>query len=125
MKRCSRCKLDKPLGEFPVNNSKKDGLSYYCRKCKTASGRNSQLKRNFGITLDDFQSMLAAAGGMCSICSGSMLVVGRGPNVDHCHKTNKVRGLLCNTCNTAIGLLKDNIKILQGAIRYLKKHNKS
>ena len=57
--------------------------------------------------------------GCCAICTRPF--VGQRPAVDHCHTTNKVRGLLCQKCNTAIGLLEDNITSLENAIKYLEK----
>ena len=69
----------------------------------------------------DYDSMLESQNGVCKICNSSE--TGRGDQwfvVDHCHKTNKIRGLLCNTCNRALGLFKDDISYLEQAIHYLK-----
>jgi len=88
---------------------------------------NSHLKRKYGITFDDYQKLYDAQGGKCKICDGTVSnrkwKDGRTQwmklFVDHDHKTGKVRGLLCNTCNFGIAALKDNVEILQSAIRYL------
>lgn len=80
------------------------------------------LKKKFGITLEDYNSILENQNYKCAICennkSGGM---GTFP-VDHDHKTGKVRGLLCMKCNTGLGLFLDNEDLLLKAIAYLKKH---
>ena len=82
--------------------------------------RANKYKNKYGITIEDYDRMLEDQGGRCAICrtndpggSGSRFAV------DHDHKTGKVRGLLCQNCNTGIGLLQDNVLILEQAIRYL------
>lgn len=82
--------------------------------------RSSELKRNFGMTLQDYDLMFEQQRGRCKICNRHQSIFARKLFVDHCHKTGKVRGLLCSTCNSGIGHLQDNIKILQSAIEYLK-----
>lgn len=59
--------------------------------------------------------MLEDQGGVCAICEGGVDFV-----VDHCHTSGEVRGILCRTCNQGIGLLKESIKSLENAIKYLK-----
>lgn len=79
-----------------------------------------QLKKNYGITLEDYYNMLEKQQGECAIC-GTKEPDGRGRlHVDHCHTTEKVRGLLCFTCNIMLGKAKDSIKILKSAIEYLR-----
>jgi len=58
--------------------------------------------------------LLVKQGGLCAICGKSCKL-----NVDHCHETNKIRGLLCFNCNLLLGHAKDNISILSNAIEYL------
>lgn len=83
--------------------------------------KNSRLKSTFGITLEQFDEMLRSQGYACAIC-GNGKAGGQGTfHVDHDHETKKVRGLLCNHCNTALGLFKDNLVILRSAMMYLKK----
>lgn len=84
---------------------------------------------DFGLTLDGYQSMLESQGGVCFICkkpekatdprSGKV----KDLAVDHCHQTNKIRGLLCSNCNRGIGLFCDDPSLLQSAIDYLRKHD--
>ena len=79
--------------------------------------RNSALKANYGITIDEYDAMFKAQRGKCAVCGEKY---GRTLHVDHCHRTNKVRGLLCQKCNMAIGLLQDSAKLLARAISYLQ-----
>lgn len=89
--------------------------------------RNATLKSQFGITLDDYNIMLKTQNDVCAICFNSETDADkksgkiRSLAVDHCHKTNKIRGLLCRKCNTAIGLLKDDINIINNCVNYLTK----
>ena len=81
-----------------------------------------------GITIDDYNRMLEEQNGKCKICKQEETCKDpkhdrvRRLNIDHCHTTNKVRGLLCNDCNTSLGKFKDDISILESAIEYLKKY---
>lgn len=86
----------------------------------TTSGR---LKRQYGITLEDYNDLLVVQNYKCAICPKSHSESLHGLHIDHCHKTKKVRGLLCMQCNTVLGKVNDNIKILENAITYLKSHN--
>lgn len=84
---------------------------------------NRKLIFLYGITLNDYNSMLENQNGVCAICSKKETRKTHGTLnklfVDHNHKTNKVRGLLCNHCNRALGEVKENIIILKRMITYL------
>ncbi len=82
--------------------------------------KNNRLKRDFGITLDDYNQMLFKQSGCCAICNIHHTEFSRALYVDHCHTTGKIRGLLCNSCNLVLGKIKDNITILKQSIKYLK-----
>lgn len=69
--------------------------------------RNYLLKKNYGITLAERDTLFEAQGSKCAICH-SKSTSGKGWHVDHCHKTKKVRGILCAHCNLMIGHAKDN-----------------
>lgn len=90
--------------------------------------KNAHLKRNFGITLEDYTEMLKAQNGVCDICKKPEKKVFKKTGkvtdlcVDHCHSTGKVRGLLCWDCNTSIGKLNESIETLKNAILYLKRN---
>jgi hypothetical protein len=77
-----------------------------------------RLIKKYGITLNDYNSLLLKQNGCCKICCEPHKE-NKTLAVDHCHKTGKVRGLLCHHCNTAIGLLKENPIFLNNAINYL------
>lgn len=92
---------------------------------KTESGRrsilNSVLKKNYGITLAHFERMLAEQRGLCAICKKPRVSRAHPRlNVDHDHKTGRVRGLLCWMCNRGIGLLGDDRSVLLSAAEYLR-----
>lgn len=82
---------------------------------------NYQMTRNYGIGLDEYNTMFTVQQGKCAICSGEppKNQHKKRLNIDHCHATGKVRGLLCDACNRAIGLLKDSPDLLNKAISYL------
>jgi predicted Fe-S protein YdhL (DUF1289 family) len=73
------------------------------------------LQKRFGITQEQYDLLLEKQARKCAICQKIRLLV-----VDHCHTTGKVRGLLCGSCNRAIGLLKDSSESAQRAASYLK-----
>jgi hypothetical protein len=76
------------------------------------------LKRKYGITEAQYLQMLEACGRVCSICGRAFE---SRPNVDHCHQTGKVRGLLCKACNRGLGMLGDDLARLQSAVSYMEK----
>lgn len=81
-------------------------------------------KRKYGITEERFNRMLSQQKNKCCGC-GMMFKFGdknTTPNIDHCHKTGKIRGLLCRRCNSVLGYFKDNPKPLIKLARYLKCH---
>lgn len=78
----------------------------------------AQLKRLYDITPEEYNELVAAQDGKCGICEKQTKL-----HVDHCHKTKRVRMLLCNKCNTGIGLFNESVDILQRAIKYVELHN--
>ena len=145
MKKCSKCKLEKPLMDFPLSRTRKDGYYPYCKKCNSNiykkkseenpgkynaiskkwrqdhpdDTRKADLKRNYGLTLEEYNQMFVNQNGLCLIC-GQTEKSGKKLSVDHNHETGKVRGLLCNSCNIGIGVFNDNLLLLLKAIRYLQ-----
>ena len=85
--------------------------------------RATQLKYNYGITIDDYERMLEAQGGCCAVCGANEPGDRRRKNfcVDHCHETGEVRGLLCVHCNMLIGRYGDSEELLKRFIAYLAK----
>jgi hypothetical protein len=153
VKQCSKCGEQKPLNQFHRDKSNKDGLYAYCKTCacaKTAAWkqanpernkegqrisrrkrprvyRNKNLMYSFGISLEQYEQMEAAQGGVCAVCGQPEREIhprsGKRRNlaVDHDHNTNQIRGLLCNACNRGIGLLNDDPEMLRAAIAYLER----
>ena len=80
--------------------------------------RDGHLRRKFGITLEDYEELLARQGGVCAVCSREP-TPGISLHVDHDHETGRIRGLLCFRCNNALGDLEDDPALLRAAARYL------
>ena len=122
MKKCNKCNTRKLLGDFHLSAASKDGFQNYCKLCKKAYDRPNKLLRIYGLTQAAYDDILKQQNGRCAICE-------RGQKldsvlcVDHDHDTGQVRGLLCNQCNTGIGLLQDSIGMLASAIIYLEKRS--
>jgi hypothetical protein len=145
VKTCGKCKQTKEFSFFysksgPLRyEGRPSGYSSNCKACiselhktdrvkerrleirKLGGARNSELKREYGITLNDYYSMLALQGGACRICKrkDSGHITRKNLCVDHDHRTGRVRGLLCNRCNHAVGLFNDNPDICLSAAEYL------
>lgn len=132
MKRCSRCKIEKPLGEFYKNAANQTGTPKgympHCKMCHAPEKRNHDLKHRYGITIYEYNDMLAAQGGVCAICENPEIQIDtrngklRDLAVDHSHETQKVRGLLCSLCNVGTGYFKDDPERLDAAANYLRSH---
>lgn len=147
MKTCSKCNQIKDLSSFHKKKTGALGVKAECIDCcrlwqsqhyskpqnkqkrldrqKKAEYqlyiRSFRLKAKFNLSLDQYDSMLANQNGICKTCGTDKPGGNKGVyfHVDHCHATGKVRGLLCSSCNTALGLVKDNIETLKKLIEYL------
>lgn len=86
--------------------------------------RERNLRTKYGITIADFDRLSAEQGGKCAVCD--RVPAGHGKSgtlhVDHCHELGVIRGLLCDSCNRAIGLLGDSPAVLAKASMYLVRH---
>ncbi len=82
--------------------------------------REAELKRNYGICHEEQKNMYVTQGGVCAIC-GYKFTGTKDMHIDHCHKTGKVRQLLCPNCNLGLGKFKDDISIVLKAAEYLNK----
>lgn len=145
-KRCSKCKKVRPFSAFSKNRIYKDGLAHRCKKCRQEYNRSLQGRatkkrynklygttvngqaarrrakartRGFSITSNDYNYLYEQQQGCCAICGRHQSEFDRRLAIDHDHKTGQIRGLLCTHCNLALGLMRDNITILQKAISYL------
>ena len=136
-KRCNICGKEKPLKDFWTDKRLRDGLKSQCKSC-TKTGRSKigqkewrakNLKRKmtnhrmlkYGITEEDYNKMFAEQKGCCAICGKHQSEFKRTLNVDHNHITGNVRGLLCRTCNMALGGLGADAgtSLLKKAINYV------
>ncbi len=89
--------------------------------------RRSQLQATYGLTEEDYEAMDEVQGHACAICDGQDDRVREDGtpyplSVDHDHSTNRIRGLLCHRCNTALGLFKEDLNALRRAVEYLGLH---
>lgn len=122
---CRVCKTEK-YQEWRIKNQKR--LTDYHRKYQqTDAGFNSKLKYQFGITVEDYNKLNT---GICHICNKPEILIDKryGTNfrlaVDHCHKTGRIRGLLCRRCNVVLGLIKEQTSLLSLMENYITKHEK-
>lgn len=115
---CPTCKEWKKPSEFNKNKFTTSGSDVRCRRC----AKSYNMKRIYGITIDEYDKMFEEQNGVCAICSTFEVENTRGRLcIDHDHRDGRVRGLLCIGCNTAIGSLKDDINLFLEAIKYLQK----
>lgn len=138
-KKCTRCNEIKPLSEFSNYKHSKDGKKAGCKACqklyndkwfavnrdkKADSNRWWMIGNKYNLTKDQYLEMLEQQNHCCKICYKHQDENTHGSlYVDHCHSTNAIRGLLCRSCNSMLGMVKDNIDILTNAINYLKETN--
>ena len=132
VKTCSVCSETKLTTLFHKNANRSDGRDNRCKNCKrivhkknydekqALRRRKHDLKKKYGITSEGYAEMLDSQGGCCAICKISQINVSKRFAVDHSHIDGHVRGLLCTSCNTALGKFNDNIELLDTALSYLK-----
>lgn len=114
-KLCRTCGDIKPHSEWHRNATASDGLSTRCKACRAVQGRQGHLKRQYGITEAERDGLIASQGGVCCICLSAL-----PEHVDHCHKTGRVRGVLCFSCNAALGQFKDRPDAIRRAAAYVE-----
>lgn len=130
--RCYCCGETKQLAEFCGDRSRPNGRCSRCKVCNRsrvkayaksprgrARHRRYQLARAYGITVNQYAAMVREQGGKCAICGDEP----KQFHVDHDHKTNEIRGLLCGNCNVGIGHFRDNPDLMTAAIKYLRRGN--
>lgn len=119
VKLCSQCKNIFPIKEFEKSHHKNR-----CVKCQTRMKKHSSLMAKYKLSINQWESILESQNGRCAICNE----ISERLCVDHNHsccpsrKTcgKCIRGILCDTCNRALGLMKDNPEIFLSAHKYLK-----
>jgi hypothetical protein len=140
MKQCTVCKETKELDQFYNVKSTKDGKGYRCKECDNKarqkwsannpershlSQRQRNLKHRFGVDLEWYENQFKKQNYSCAICeTKTNKTVGDRQfwnfSVDHCHDSGKIRGILCNNCNRALGLFQDNPELLKKAASYVE-----
>lgn len=142
---CAKCSRTLPITEFWRDRRQINGFNFNCKECvgkwhkdpenrKIASGqrrvryateegerivRNNRYKTRYGITLDDYERLFALQDGKCAMCGKEQKH--KRLAIDHCHKTDAIRGLLCSRCNLAIGNVGDSIDLALKMVQYLSK----
>lgn len=152
-KRCYKCDTYYSLSNFFNDKSRYDGLSPICKQCEKIrqrekyqrnpekgraknrrwrsknkdkvkrSNRRNHLQHYYKMSENDFSNLLSKQNFQCAICQTKKPGGKKRFHVDHCHETQKIRGLLCNNCNRGLGYFKDDIIRLKQAIIYLKKNH--
>ena len=120
-----RCKSCNELHEQSGREIKQGNSPMSCKNFKPSNWSGFEredaiIRRQYGITLKQFDELLEFQGGGCAICNKKIDGERRRMNIDHDHDTGKVRGLLCTGCNTGIGYFGDNIEGLKKAFYYLE-----
>lgn len=147
-KPCKKCNREFPITYFVKHKTSKEGYSHICKSCQRKYNKQyrklnkvsirlnkskeyrlnrnkyleRELVRKYGINLIQYNEILKDQNSCCNICRIPQSQCLRAFDVDHCHSTNKVRGLLCNLCNIGLGSFRDNVEYLGNAISYLNKY---
>lgn len=123
----NRLKLSERTRKYYYKNRKNE-LAKQKKRRTTPEGqeyyRKFWVKYRYGLSSEDWQEIFDRQNGCCPICGIHQSKLNQSLSVDHNHKTNEIRGLLCNKCNLAMGFLnvdESGIKLLQKAIKYVKK----
>lgn len=132
-KYCNGCLETKKIAEFNKRADRANGRQSKCKECykelhrkwraRTVDKRKDNwLRHRYRISLEKRDELIREQDGRCAICKDlfdEQIV----PYVDHNHISCVVRGILCSKCNSSIGMMRDNIVILQNAITYLKERD--
>ena len=133
---CIDCQIAKPASEYHNQKGRYLNSASRCKPCQVIymrewylnnkqkvkeSTRRNRYKRDFNLTVDEYNAILASQGGGCAICGITTSASGKLFPVDHNHKTGAVRGILCDPCNRGLGFFKDNPSLLIKASNYLER----
>lgn len=120
MTKCRKCKAMKPASEFR-SETNFGARGYWCESCRYAD-HSKRRGYQYGISTDQLREYMRLHGDKCAICEA-----GRRSNlpyyalqIDHDHKTGEVRGILCRSCNTILGLVSDEVPRLLKLIKYVQ-----
>jgi len=133
---CTVCKVPKQITAFGKHKNCKNGISSRCRSCTNrylreltakrspddlAKALKRRLKKEYGISFEEYMNIIERQSGVCAICGKTPFQISGKMCLDHCHKTGKIRGVLCTLCNTGIGMFNDSEDNLKEAINYLSR----
>lgn len=119
---CKPCREKYLTNYRKINRTKVLTRKQKWKKNNPDKVKSSALMSDYGINLDTYNLMLIGQNYCCAICKRHRSNFKKALHVDHCHTTNKIRGLLCLSCNRALGLLTDNKEYFKSAAAYLEKH---
>lgn len=131
-RKCNSCNELLLVNEFYIKKDIKNNKHYrFNSPCKICANidrdinyhKAYQKKRKYNLTIEEYDAKLHSQNYSCDICNIHRDDCSKDFSVDHCHKTGKVRSLLCNKCNSALGFFNESIKIMNKAISYVKKYN--
>lgn len=111
---CTICKKFKPWNQFGLHRRGFEGYRANCFDCNPKTAKGHSLLALYGISILEYENILKRQNGICKIC-GHVCKTGRNLAVDHDHKTGRIRGLLCNKCNTGLGNFNDDPVLLRKA----------
>ena len=117
---CKPCNDLKSASYYSKNSDRLKRLAKEYKQAHPECNRKWELKNKYGMSIEEYDRLLEAQGGRCFLCLVEKCQSGRRFAVDHCHKTNKIRGLLCLHCNKALGLFRDNPDVLRRAAAYVE-----
>ena len=147
---CEKCGVEKSLDLFYKQKNGKYGRHSQCIECRKAyvkwyrgpdgpghekyqtknrerdpvKAREGWLKNKYNLTEQELEHIANTQGNQCAICSTPASELKRGLFIDHDHKTGKVRGLLCHSCNLGLGNFLDDTERLNSAIVYIQSQTK-
>lgn len=131
---CRKCLEEKSFAEFTKDAGMKDGFNKWCKPCCKAHNapkahivRKTKMLRKYKLTVTEYDAILEAQGNVCAICKNPEIGIDPRSNapkrlaVDHCHKTGRIRELLCYKCNCAFGLMDENPLSIVALLAYAEK----
>ena len=127
---CKKCNRNNLLADEITWNCIWPGICKLCKRKESEKyrreggikySRNKTFKNKYGITLEQYEKLLEKQNNPCVICLRTFSNMIK-PNIDHCHKLKIVRGILCHSCNLALGYLKENEEIILNLLEYIRKN---
>lgn len=121
IKKCSCCNIIFLNNLEFFNKDTKNRTRGVCKKCGAKYSKFHHIKKKYNLSLDDYNNMILNQNSKCGICNKETKEL----VIDHNHTTRVVRELLCNNCNTGLGMFYENIDILKSVIKYITKYNQN